>query len=99
MPQGLSLPSGLAPWDGIAAADHRLYLAVPGGSSAAEKPRKEGEAKSEVKKHPKTGTKKEEAKGEEKETKKVGSDVCHGAMAKLIPTVSIIPSTFKQRYQ
>jgi len=67
----LSLPSGLAPaWDGIAAADHRLYLALPGGSSAAEKPRKEGETKSEAKKHPKTGTKKEETKVEEKEAKK-----------------------------
>ena len=81
VPQGLSLPSGLAPaWDGIAAADHRLYLALPGGSSAAEKPRKEGETKSEAKKHPKTGTKKEETKVEEKEAKKVGSDVWHGAV-------------------
>lgn len=81
--QGLSLPSGLAPaWDGIAAADHRLYLALPGGSSAAEKPRKEGEAKSEAKKHPRTGTKKEETKVEEKEAKKVGErDVWHGAVA------------------
>lgn len=81
VPQGLSLPSGLAPaWDGIAAADHRLYLALPGGSSAAEKPRKEGETKSEAKKHPKRGTKKEETKVEEKEAKKVGSDVWHGAV-------------------